>query len=61
MVNLEIRNEANAHGVRLWQIAEALGVTDGTFSRWLRRELPEERKAEIMGIIEKLAEGGGER
>ena len=42
--NKDIRAAAAAAGVFLWQIAEAIGVTDGTFSRKLRRELPDDEK-----------------
>ena len=37
--NKDIREAAASAGVFLWQVAEAIGVTDGTFSRKLRREL----------------------
>lgn len=49
--NTDIRQAANASGVYLWEIAEALGVTDGTFSRKLRRELDESEKKRIFKII----------
>ena len=57
MSNMEIRERATKCGVRLWQIAEALGINDGNFSRKLRRELPEEEKAKILAIIDDLAKG----
>jgi hypothetical protein len=50
-----IRETARAEGVKLWRIADALGMADGTFSRKLRRELPEAEQRKIMGIIEMLA------
>lgn len=55
--NWEIKQEAKAAGVRLWQIAERLGLTDGNFSRKLRHELPEEEKRQIMEIIQELKGG----
>lgn len=55
--NREIKQEAKAAGVRLWQIAERLGLTDGNFSRKLRHELPEEEKRQIMEIIQELKGG----
>lgn len=58
--NKEIRTAAFSEGVRLWQVAQKLGVTDSTFSRWLRRELPEEQKKEILAIIQTLGEGRAE-
>ncbi len=54
--NDDIRQAAQSAGVRLWQIAEKLGLSDGNFSRRLRRELPDKEKAKIMGIIEQLKE-----
>lgn len=55
-LNGDIRQAAQSAGVRLWQIAEKLGLSDGNFSRRLRRELSGEEKARIMGIIEQLRE-----
>lgn len=49
--NKDIREAAASAGVFLWQVAEAIGVTDGTFSRKLRRELPDDDKAAILQII----------
>lgn len=47
-LNDDIRQAAQSAGVRLWQIAEKLGLSDGNFSRRLRRELSDEEKAKIM-------------
>ena len=55
MANKDIRLAAGAAGVRLWQIAEELGILDCNFSRKLRRELPTEEKEKIFGIIEKIS------
>ena len=55
-LNGDIRQAAQSAGVRLWQIAEKLGLSDGNFSRRLRRELSGEEKTRIMGIIEQLKE-----
>lgn len=53
--NFEIRSKAKAHSVKLWEIANELGITDSTFSRKLRKELPEEEKSRILSIIDKLS------
>lgn len=58
MCNLDVRQAAASAGVRLWQIANAIGLNDGNFSRKLRKELPAEEKQEIFGIIERLAKEG---
>lgn len=52
--NLDIRNEAKKAGVKLWQIAERLNITDGNFSRKLRKELTDEEKTQIRAIILEL-------
>lgn len=59
MFNREIRTYAKEKGVYLWEIAEALHINDGNFSRKLRKELPEAQKQEIIQIIDKIA--GGEQ
>ena len=51
MANERIRREAKAKGVRLWQIAECLGVSEITVSRKLRRELSADEEAKILRII----------
>lgn len=55
MCNVDVRLKAAGSGVKLWQIAEILGIADCSFSRKLRRELPAEEKMKIFGIIEQLA------
>ena len=59
MQNNDIRRAAAASGIHLWQIAEACGMADTTFSKLLRRELPPEKKQEILAIIDKIASQGG--
>lgn len=49
--NNDIRTLARVEGLRHWQIAEVLGVSDITFSRWLRKELSPEKKEEIRNAI----------
>lgn len=53
--NEQIRAAAKTAGVKLWQIAEAVGLSDGNFSRKLRHELPADERERILGIIEELA------
>ena len=55
MQNLDVRNYAMQKNVKLWQIASKLGINDGNFSRKLRVELSDEKKAEIKAIIDELA------
>ncbi len=53
--NQDIRNAAKKADVKLWQIAEKLGIWDATLSKKLRKELPQEEKEKIFGIIAELA------
>lgn len=55
VTNQDVRKEVASSGLRLWQIAEALGIADYNFSRKLRRELPAEEKEKIFGIIRELS------
>lgn len=59
MSNQDIRRTAAGAGVKLWQIAEALGIADCSMSRKLRRELPAEEKERIFAIIDRLAKEAG--
>jgi len=52
--NQDIRQEAKAARLTLWQIAEALNISEPTMTRWLRKELPEEEKAKIFEAIKSL-------
>lgn len=54
--NLRIRNEIEKNNFKYWEIAERLNLSDGNFSRLLRRELTEEKQKEILKIIKKLKE-----
>lgn len=55
MSNQDVRQTATMAGVKLWQIADALGIADSTLSRKLRRELSDAEKKRIYGIISNLA------
>ena len=56
MSNQDVRQAATNANVRLWQIAEALGIADFNFSRKLRHELPVEEKKKIFSIIQELSQ-----
>ena len=55
MKNLDVRRAAAGSGVRLWQIADALGIADCNLSRKLRKELADEEKKAIFAIIQDLS------
>lgn len=54
MNNHDIKEAAKRAGIKLWQIADKLGINDGNFSRKLRKELAPEEKQKIFDIIADL-------
>lgn len=52
--NQKIREAAQNAGVKLWEIAARIGVTDSNFSRKLRVELSEKETKHILSIISAL-------
>ncbi len=55
MANQIIREELKARGVRQWQLADALGISEQTMVRCLRFELDEETQLEMLTKIDELA------
>lgn len=43
--NFDIRVKACANNISLWQLAEKMNISESTMTRWLRKELPDEKKA----------------
>lgn len=56
LYNVDVRRTAAGNGVRLWQIADALGISDCSLSRKLRKELSAEEKAAVFAIIQNLSQ-----
>ena len=55
MFNQDIPRMAAGNGVRLWQIAEALGIADCSLSRKMRKELSQNEKEKIVRIIREIS------
>ena len=55
MANKIIREELKARGVRHWELAHELGISEQTLVRWLRFELDEERQLDMLMKIEEIA------
>lgn len=53
--NADIKEAAKQAGGYLYNIADRLNISDNTLIRRMRRELPDEEKAKIKGIIAELA------
>lgn len=50
-VNAEIKAIMREKGVRQWQVAEALGMSEATITRTLRRDLSPEMKDRMIQTI----------
>ena len=51
MNNAIIRNELKRTGLKYWQLARILGISDATLCRRLRDELPDEEQRKICQLI----------
>ena len=55
MNNKEIRAAISNAKLKYRQVAEALSMSDGVFSRKLRKEFSPEEKKTVLQVIHKLA------
>lgn len=46
--NRDVREYLKAKRVFMWEVAERIGVHEVTLIRWMRTELPEDKKQKIM-------------
>lgn len=53
--NSRVRLAAREAGVHHWEIAEALGISEGSFCRRMRHELPEAEQARILATIDEIS------
>jgi len=56
MFNRDIKEEIKNAGLKYWQVAYAIGLNDGNFSRKLRTELPDSEKQRIRQAIKEIRE-----
>lgn len=54
MNNEDIRYAIFTNNLKKFAVAEAVGVSAITFSRWLQTEMSKERKRRVMSAINKL-------
>ena len=55
MANKMVREELKQRGVRHWELAHELGVSEQTLVRWLRFELDEDRQLDMLMKVETIA------
>ena len=51
--NEDIRRKIEKKGIKHYEIAYQLGITEYTFSKWLHVPLSEERRKRILDVIYK--------
>lgn len=56
MKNKDLRQEFRIANVRQWEVADAMGKSEMTLVKWLRRELSEDKKALVREAITKVKE-----
>lgn len=52
--NMKIREEVLRNGLRYYQVAAAMGISENTFFRWLRSDLPPEKEGRVLQAIDEL-------
>lgn len=57
MHNERIRNAIKNNGLRHWEVADALGISEATFVRMMRHELPDEDRDRILEVIKRMQGG----
>lgn len=56
--NSKVRNTARVANVPQWKIAEYLGISEPTITRWLRTPLSADKEKAVMEAIEAIAKEG---
>ena len=56
MCNRDLRDEMRIANVRQWEVAEAIGVSEMTMVKWLRKELDDSKKALVREGISKATQ-----
>ena len=54
MHNKDLRDEFRIANVKQWQVAEAIGISEMTLVKWLRRELAEDKKDLVRKAVQRL-------
>ena len=49
--NQEVREALQNKGMKQWELADLLGVSEFTLTRWLRKELTEDKKEQLLKAI----------
>lgn len=58
MQNEAIRRSISDSGLKYWEVADAIGIADTTFAKWLRHELPDDKQKQILAVIDQMKKEG---
>ena len=56
MQDKDLRDAIRIANVRQWEVAEAIGISEMSMVKWLRRELPVDKKMRVQEGIRKVLE-----
>ena len=56
MIKSDVHQLLNENGLKQWQLADALGISETTLCRRLRHPLTEDFETEVVNAIETLKE-----
>lgn len=54
--NMDVRLAITQNRLTHYEVAQRLGVTNVTFSRWMSKEMSEEKKRDILNVIYEMGE-----
>ena len=57
--NGRVRAAAKSGGIPLWRIADELGISEPTMTRWLRVPLSTEKEEQMLAVIKRLSKAVG--
>lgn len=59
MANIDIKNEMKSRGVRQWEVAQYLGISEATMCRKMRFTLDPDFRSQVLNAIEILGSTPG--
>lgn len=54
MSNEEIRMWMHKNGVRMWEVADKIGICESNFSKWWRHPLDTDKKKAVMRSVREI-------
>ena len=58
MENKDIRRKAKGNDIPMWKIANRIGISEPTLTRWMRTSLNEEHRRRIEDALDSLIKEG---